>query len=1733
MYIFKSFLATFALFIVSFQSNAQYPVQIGTPESGGVILPYNNQFDYNWCTTIYPQDKINAWGNIVEVTYNVGSIDGEMDLAKNQKIFMALSSDVQFTDAGYPDTLSMTKVFDGYIVFANGWQNNTTEITLTTPFYYNNSDNLIIHYENRDGEKATIFNEAKMNLSDNSSSYNICKYNSQDGSFPASNGTLSNKMPIVYLGFESGLDAGISEINNNEDFLLPGNHDLAIKFRNYSGDTITTADINWELNGIPQSTINWTGTLYTGHQSTDINLLSNYDFSPGTYTVKAWIDDPNAGVDLDKTNDTLSLNISLNYYIEVGDHFDNHISSVPYPSIYGYGWSSSIYKNDSIPSGEIYGISYKTLNTGLIQKQQKIFFTETNNTVFTSPDFPNEEAMSLVYEGTIDYSGTMGWKKILFDTSFIYNNASNFLIHYQNLLGQAKSPITKFASTYYSAQTSITKGDNSIFPTTAGSFLYQAPDIRLYYALPNDAGIIAINEPAISFNAGISNITIGQKNFGNEVLNSVDIKYQIDEGVIETYNWAGNLSAYESIDNVVIGTHDFSYGNHIMKIWTEKPNGFNDYNNDNDSLSVSVFAGTPLSGNYIIGSAPSDFTTLKEAIDSLNNQSGISGSVIFDIKPGIYNSQNILSNIKGSNELFNVTFRSQTNDSNDVIITSDSTDFTLSLNGANYTHFENLTFTTDTISSSILDISNHSNKISFESCVFSGNLNSGILLTSANNEYYCSNSLILTNNKFIKGHTGVFLNDRGVVISNNYFEDQFYYGINFEYQDSILISNNTFNSGQYAINGRGKNVTISGNLMMENVQLTFKLMGADYLVINNMAYVLGSPFLATCVSLSIDNSKIYNNTLQKKQGIQDFGIITIYGDNNDFKNNIFINQGSREIFNLEWGADGNTFDHNIYYTNGSVLGNKNGVAYPELSDWQSGTSQDLNSFFKAVNFSSETDLHTFSLIANGAGTPLTEVTTDFDNEIRNGVNPDIGADEFTSLCTSPLTGTYSLGATGTYKSFEEAMNALFFCGIEGDVIFEIEDGTYNDQLLFNNPIPGQGSYSLVFRSANADKSKVIIEHGSDSANNYVIKLDGADKIGFEDITIKSLDYNYGRVIELINQADNNYFSNTIIEGQETALDQKDLALIYINELETANENVVFNNNVLKYGAYGVYVESSKYGNLLTISNNTFIDQGAGAFYCYHAGVVNLNSNTSIHSIQSENYNAVYSDYSDSVSISNNIISIVSDNSSYGLMISGKQSVINNFISIESSGNKKNTGIFSSGNAWILNNSVSISGSGTYTRVIDLSQIEESEILNNIFSNSAGGTAIYMESWSNPWIMDYNCLYSRGEYLAYRGANYKTLAEWKAATSYDDHSVYINPLFVSESDLHTAAVLLNGKAIPSILVATDIDGEPRDAISPDIGADEFTDVSFSLGNDITVCVDAQYNLNAGDGFDSYLWSTGSDSSSTLIDSTSIGYGEKEISTIVILDGVTYKDTIMVRFSSPIAAAVSEYCFNENVDSIQITAGDAVSYSWYHGPTTQSIYITGGSWYQVTVTDENGCTDQADITIKHNFCTANLNMPNDTTIYYSEPIFLDANGPACEDVFGDYSSFLWNTGEATEKIYVDILQYGFGTHTFSVNIIDKSSLCESSDSVNITILGVGIDDQNDEKQVYIFPNPTSGLFNINGDDIERIEVYNLQGQILKSIKGEKRNPIDLSHFRKGIYFVKIIQEERYIIKKMILE
>jgi hypothetical protein len=88
--------------------------------------------------------------------------------------------------------------------------------------------------------------------------------------------------------------------------------------------------------------------------------------------------------------------------------------------------------------------------------------------------------------------------------------------------------------------------------------------------------------------------------------------------------------------------------------------------------------------------------------------------------------------------------------------------------------------------------------------------------------------------------------------------------------------------------------------------------------------------------------------------------------------------------------------------------------------------------------------------------------------------------------------------------------------------------------------------------------------------------------------------------------------------------------------------------------------------------------------------------------------------------------------------------------------------------------------------------------------------------------DYNCFYVESAgFVGHVPDTFVDFAGWRAL-GYDTHGRYGDPLFVDTSDLHLRqGSPCIGAAVPIAGFEFDIDGDARDPVHPDIGADEFT------------------------------------------------------------------------------------------------------------------------------------------------------------------------------------------------------------------------------------------------------------------------------------------------------------------------
>jgi PKD repeat protein len=127
-------------------------------------------------------------------------------------------------------------------------------------------------------------------------------------------GTIRNssKPDIGALEFQGlAIDAGINYISSPANIICVSTKSVTATIRNNGTTKLTSATINWSVNGTAQTPYSWTGSLNAGDSASV--TLGSYSFSStGTAIVKASTTSPNSKTDSFPANDTFTLKITVN-----------------------------------------------------------------------------------------------------------------------------------------------------------------------------------------------------------------------------------------------------------------------------------------------------------------------------------------------------------------------------------------------------------------------------------------------------------------------------------------------------------------------------------------------------------------------------------------------------------------------------------------------------------------------------------------------------------------------------------------------------------------------------------------------------------------------------------------------------------------------------------------------------------------------------------------------------------------------------------------------------------------------------------------------------------------------------------------------------------------------------------------------------------------------------------------------------------------------------------------------------------------------------------------------------------------------------------------------------------------------------------------------------------------------------------------------------------------------------
>lgn len=296
------------LVLFSVGAMAQTPQFFYTPPGTTVAnnIPTGNATNKRQCV-YYPSDfGSTSPGYITKLYIKISAAATATYTDLTIKLGTAPSSYLTFTSATQA-WLATDTVFYSPSVLLSTNSGNWYEITLPTPYYYNNTSNLIFEVS-QNGYTTSYSGFYASSLVTARSIYG--------SRTSATASTLNDR--LWQIGFDlapnkAANNASVSELVSPVNFCA-GTKNVSVKLKNKGKNVINNVTIQWELDNIPQTPVSWTspldtvgGSLY--RSDTVITLGTGILFS-SPRTIKAWSEYPNSVVDTVTNDDTIFVTVA-------------------------------------------------------------------------------------------------------------------------------------------------------------------------------------------------------------------------------------------------------------------------------------------------------------------------------------------------------------------------------------------------------------------------------------------------------------------------------------------------------------------------------------------------------------------------------------------------------------------------------------------------------------------------------------------------------------------------------------------------------------------------------------------------------------------------------------------------------------------------------------------------------------------------------------------------------------------------------------------------------------------------------------------------------------------------------------------------------------------------------------------------------------------------------------------------------------------------------------------------------------------------------------------------------------------------------------------------------------------------------------------------------------------------------------------------------------------------------
>jgi len=246
------------------------------------------------------------------------------------------------------------------------------------------------------------------------------------------------------------------------------------------------------------------------------------------------------------------------------------------------------------------------------------------------------------------------------------------------------------------------------------------------------------------------------------------------------------------------------------------------------------------------------------------------------------------------------------------------------------------------------------------------------------------------------------------------------------------------------------------------------------------------------------------------------------------------------------------------------------------------------------------------------------------------------------------------------------------------------------------------------------------------------------------------------------------------------------------------------------------------------------------------------------------------------------------------------------------------------------------------------------------------------------------------------------------------------------------------------------------------------------------------------------------------------------------GQNGKVEIEVAYGTSLAALVASFDLSYGA-SAAIGSTAQVSGSTANDFTSTVVYTitaedgtTTQDWDVIVTVAQNDQNDILSYSFDEQTGAANIDAAN------HEVTIEVANGTDLSNLVATFTI----SGDAEAKIGTTTQVSGVTANDFTSDVI-YTIIAQNGDSQDWTVkVNVATSVENfDQSNIRIYPNPANNYILIEDiDKINSIEIIDIFGKVVTC---ETNNKIDISTFKRGVYFIRISNENNTIIKKIIFE